>query len=198
MELSLSDRIRLINQYKIRVKLSVDKDEIEHYNNFISILSGGFVGEYRNLIDDEPHIYEEELTAEDCSEVRDILSMFDHLKYSWDELSDIEKSEIGELSKHLKFLGFCRSSSVESKMERYVKYLYNNDQFKSLLEYTKNEVTVHKDFDSLCPVYDNYKKLLIMWKEGEYIKDMLNGHGKLNKIELLNFIDCLPFRGLKE
>ncbi|XOW22527.1 YfbU family protein [Lactococcus lactis] len=96
LELSMKERLNLINQYKILLELA-DKDSLEkkEYENLIEILERGYTRYYSRAISE---ISEEELSDKECKAVVDILDLYSDLYFYWhndDEIQNtIDKSNV--------------------------------------------------------------------------------------------------------
>ena len=82
MDLDLKDRIILANQYRILEKLN--PDEADHYAQNVKILESGYALDYARFGEH----FSEEMSVDDCREVRDILDMYRSLKNAYSELTD--------------------------------------------------------------------------------------------------------------
>jgi uncharacterized protein YfbU (UPF0304 family) len=96
MELTVKERLFLINQYRILQHLS-GKEDAEHYKHACQILEAGYTNEYGSFVD-----MFSELPLNGCDEVVDILDMHRHLNDAFESLAD--KSGIN--ASLVKFGGF--------------------------------------------------------------------------------------------
>jgi uncharacterized protein YfbU (UPF0304 family) len=83
ISLSLAERLILTNQFRILAVLN--PPEAESYKDLIEITQRGFTSEYSQLFTE---IDREELAAEQCDYVSDVLDMFWNLQDSYDQLQD--------------------------------------------------------------------------------------------------------------
>jgi uncharacterized protein YfbU (UPF0304 family) len=99
VRLSKKERRILINQYTILEKLTEksNPDDSRHYGKLMSILANGYELKYHELYD----WIADPVSAETCSEIEDILVMFDALTTSYKALKD--QSGIDEWK--VKFVG---------------------------------------------------------------------------------------------
>jgi len=115
-KLTKVERLILLNQYKILSKLDSDAD---FYESNIEILESGYEYDYDSLfgaIDEDP------VPVETCRETIEILNMFrrfDHLLYN---ITDEQKTEMGDDIKKLKFQGFDANND---KHYFYTKFMIN-------------------------------------------------------------------------
>ena len=127
MNLSLKDRLVLINQYNILELLK--PEEKKHYANLLEVLENGFELEYETLFSS---IDNEVVSIQECKEVLDILEMFKALKFSFYQLED--KSGIEE--NKIKFQGF--DGNHELKQMTYARFLKKTERFTDILDNENN------------------------------------------------------------
>ena len=143
MELNETNRLLLMNQFKILSKLEGTND----YDNIIKILENGYEYEY-NIFD---NFIDPSISIEKCKYVYKILNMFDTLQSS---LSRIKTNKITE--NDVEFKGFdgnnetCYMSYSEFIIEDLKKYTYIK----------KNEYNSHwpmiNTYDTMYNVYKIY------------------------------------------
>lgn len=144
IQLSKKDRLFLINQYKILAQVSKDADEVDYYQNCITILENGYEFHYHEL----DQLISDPMSAEDSSEILDILSMFRVLNDSYTRLKD--KSGIEEW--WVTFRGF--DGNYEATQMGYVGFLAKQGgrYFSDIL--------TGDGYNSHCPSLDRYRKML--------------------------------------
>jgi uncharacterized protein len=148
MELTIKDRLMLANQYLILEKLY--PNEAGHYANLRECLIMGYVLHYPDCIQGMNH---EELSEDDCLEVRHILSMYEALKFGSKNFHDI----IGIDQRHIKFMGF--DGNEEAKLMNYTNHIIEErGTFKEL----KND---NPGFNSHCPMLEIYREILKEWRK---------------------------------
>ena len=150
MKLSHAERWILSNQFRILQLL--DKNEAEYYAKAKEAIDSGYELEYGSL---SQYIDSDVVTEEECREVIDILSMFDTLRHSYENLPD--KSGIEEW--RVKFAGFDGNNEV--KQMAYARYFCNLDGGRFV------HLERADDFNSHCPVLDRYRSMLSEWKQSE-------------------------------
>lgn len=148
LRLSRTERLILSNQYQILERLY--PDDAEYLQQTRQALERGYALHYKDAVE---NIDEDELSAEDCVEVLDILSMFTALDRAYSKLTD--KSGIDEW--RVKFAGF--DGNNESRLMGYTRYFFNYDggRFKEL----------HRgdDFNSHIPMLATYRTMLREWNK---------------------------------
>lgn len=149
MELSRTERWMLANQYRILEALY--PDEADAFAEAREALESGYELHYRWLAE---RIYDapDTMTAEECTEVVDILDMHRALKRSYEALSD--KSGIEEYA--IQFHGF--DGNNETKQLAYARFFCNLDGGRF------TELDRGDDFNSHMPSLDTYRRMLAEWK----------------------------------
>jgi uncharacterized protein YfbU (UPF0304 family) len=116
MKLTTFERLSLLNQYRILEK--VDPDNISH-KHACEILQSGYTLEYGHELLNG--IDPDEMSEDDCGEVRDILDLYRALKKAHRELPE------GTLTtKDAEFPGF--DGNEESKQFAYTKFLIEDQK----------------------------------------------------------------------
>ncbi len=148
MELSRKDRWVLSNQYRILEALY--PDEADGFRQTREALESGYALHY-----DPQHIYEDELSVDQCREVLDILDMHRALHFSFRNLQDTQ----GIDKRNVEFDGF--DGNNETSYLGYARYYWGLDggeqRFKEL--HGSGD-----DFNSHSPVLDIYRRMLAVWK----------------------------------
>lgn len=159
MELSITERVILSNQFLILEKL--DPDQAETYAANHKALKGGYSLHYEWMIDG----FEKELSADECEEVLEIMRMYSILKLSFDQLED--KNEINK--ERITFQGFDQNN--ERRRMFYVRYI-----LRDLGRY--EELNNRGDFNSHLPMLRKYKRMLAAWND-------INNKHRLTKEEMI-------------
>lgn len=149
MELDKKDRLILSNQLKILEKLY--PEESDYYARHRKALEEGYALHYNWLFE---NIYDE-MSAEECKEVLDILDMYRAITFSYQKLEDK-----GELKSHyyLKFSGF--DGNNETKQMAYAQYfMIDLDRYKEL-RYDQPS----PDLNSHMQMMPKYRNMLSKWK----------------------------------
>jgi hypothetical protein len=148
MDLSLTERVIIANQFKILEKLY--PDEAEYYSNYRKALECGYKLHYADIVEN----FYDEMSEEDCREVIDILDMYRALTYSYNRLPD--KAGIDERDIH--FDGF--DGNEETSQYLYAQYfIVDLDRFKELTYGQK-----HPDLNSHGHRLQKYRTMLEVWK----------------------------------
>lgn len=150
MNLSITERMMLINQYEILSRLN--PGEVENYQESITVLSNGYELHYDNLM---PFlsIGEKVVTIEESREVVDILEMFRRIKWAYDALSD--KPEIEEW--RMSFSGF--DGNEESKYLAYAEWYCRRGRGYF------TDITEGINFDGPGPRLSFYRLMVKEWKK---------------------------------
>lgn len=119
MELSEKERLMLSNQYRILSLLTNDEEESQNYENLSTIYLEGYTRDY-----DYNDEIQEELSPEECKFVVDVISMYDKLQTSWNNLDEHEKSSLD--IEEVKFNGFDLNDPVEVRYYGYAKFLIDD------------------------------------------------------------------------
>jgi len=145
MKLSKIERWMLSNQYQILEKL--DPEQAKHYANAREVIENGYTLEYEWI----SQYIMDEFPVEGCTEVLDILDMFQSLKFSYDELDD--KSGIKEAS--VRFQGF--DGNHETNHMAYARHLVEDEG--------KFDVLQIKNFNGHFPSLDRYLWMVEEWNK---------------------------------
>lgn len=148
LTLTIKDRLILANQYQILELL--DNKQSKYYANLQTILMRGYVGHYSELV---TAFNEDQLTAEQCAEVRDILQMYRMLGNAYKELSD----KTGIDPEHIKFAGFDQN-------EEPTHYSYAS----FLIEDQRRWQEAAGDINSHFPNLVTYRDMLREWKASKH------------------------------
>ena len=143
VRLSRVDRWVLSNQYRILEALY--PKEADSHKSAREAVESGYEGHYGTLIQ---HIDERGVSAEECDEVLDILSMFRALKRAG-EIPGVEP-------RHVQFSGF--DGNNEGPQISYARY------FCSLDRGNFTELEHGDNFNSHMPTLDRYRRQLVKWR----------------------------------
>ena len=149
MELDKKERLILSNQLKILEKLY--PEESDYYARHRKALEEGYALHYNWLFEN----IDDEMNAEECKEVVDILDMYRAISFSYQKLEDK-----GELEGHyyLEFRGF--DGNNETKQMAYAQYfMIDLDRFKEL-RYDQPS----PDLNSHMQMMPKYRNMLSKWK----------------------------------
>lgn len=152
---TLSNTARLILVNQCRILKELEADASEQYEDYERILLKGFSFEYYEVFSE---LYEE-LSYADCSEVLDILQMFQALKVSYEKLSHEEQQGLNR--RHIAFQGFDYSDQRESGMALYADYLFTQERFQGLEDDAKE---YSDDGNSHFPKLAMYQRMLHCYK----------------------------------
>ena len=170
--LTRTDRAKFIYLLKI---LKNQGDTDYDYDNMIKALQCGFCLHYRDVFD---CLYDEEISAEGCQEVLDILEMYRGIIYSYNNL----KRE--GLLKTLKdddvrFKGF--DGNNETKQMSYATYF-----IVDLERYAEIEDLSHGYYNSHIQMLSKYRSMLAKWEEYKSIKNRY----MMNEQQILALLKC--------
>lgn len=173
MIISDTERVILLNQYKILEKL--DSDNKEEYQNLQEVLENGYELEYRYKFS---YILDSKMSESDCEFVQNILYLYDMLNNSYEQLED--KTDID--LKDLKFKGF--DGNNESQYMGYLKYLVEVDgKYTYLFDKDKKK----RYYNTHCQVIPRYESML------ERFEDIKTSKGSnffpFTKEEIISIID---------
>lgn len=149
MELSLKDRLILANQYRILQMLHEAKgnhEEAEGYGLWVDMLDRGYTGEYRELT---TWMEKEPLTEEECSEVKDILDMYEMMHRAYGDLED--KGIFTE--ENVTFPGF--DGNHESSRVAYCAYLHKAEKYEHVIN--PQRLNTH------TRMLERYRRMLAVW-----------------------------------
>jgi uncharacterized protein YfbU (UPF0304 family) len=146
MELNRKERLNFINQFLILEKL--DPENSENYKKYCEILENGYTEQYSCIFES----IEDEMTEKDCTEVYDILCMYETMMYSYKKNNlDISKEEI-------QFEGFDQNN--EHRQLRYADYCAK--YFRRVKEEPE---LAKKIYDSHSQNLPMYRRMLDVWKK---------------------------------
>ena len=154
IELSLKDRLYLVNQYRILQKLSENDWEKKDYENLIEILSKGYVIHYDDLF---LEIYPEELSIETSRKALDILEMYRGIIFSVENLRK-EGTKINISNDQIRFPGFDGNDNIEGAMMNYITFFIEN-----LGRYNEIKALSGGDYNSHCSMLNTYDRMLKIW-----------------------------------
>ena len=150
MKLDRKDRWILSNQ--LRILEALYPSEAQYHRQNREALESGYEFHYPEATQ---HVYPEEytMTVEECKEVINILTMFDHLRTAYEELG--ETAGIDKWA--VEFSGF--DGNNETKQMAYARYFCSLDggRFQNL---SKGD-----DFNSHRPVLGVYQRMLVQWRK---------------------------------
>jgi hypothetical protein len=162
--LSVIERRQLGLLHQILEVLTRDEGETadgwaaQYHHQMVEILDSGYVADYYKPF--EP--VRPELTDRECTLVHDILEMFMWLERSAAELTDAERSTLGDSARYgLVFRGFDFNDSVESRLAGYAHYLIKDDRYRPLADRFDDR---HERGNSHAPLLATYQRMLAVWK----------------------------------
>ena len=145
------ERLNLLNQYKILRDLAIargDKDDADRYEELITIVAEGYVGEYGQLTEE----FSEEFPKSESELVWNTLSMYRAIQYSY---SKIDNPTISESD--IRFDGF--DGNEEIRYYCLCKFILFD--LKRFEEQTENG---RVDFNSHSRRCHIYRKMLKKWE----------------------------------
>lgn len=142
--------------------------DLEYQRMRAQVLEKGWTAEYS----DEFIEIESELSRADCTFVMDVLDMFTHLEWSYEQLSDDDREELGDRAKRgVRFPGFDFNDPREGQMASYAKHLIDQGKWATLAPYFGDQ---HEHGNSHSPMIGTYSR---MWKVFEPIwRQILSSH----------------------
>ena len=143
--LTKTERALFANQYRI-LEL-VDPDHARDYELLRTALERGYELHFADIFD---HIWDG-LTAEECAEVLEILSMYDALQRSVKQLGDAAPVRPEEVE----FPGF--DGNNEPAQMGYARYFVNDLDRFSYLKFQNRDINSH------MPMLDTYREMLRGW-----------------------------------
>lgn len=150
VKLTRMERAKFIYLFKI---LKNQGDEDYDYENMIKALQYGFELHYSDVFE---CLYDEELKAEECREVLDILEMYRGIIYSYNSLK--QKGKIETLTEEeVRFPGF--DGNNEGKQMSYADYF-----IKDLDRYSEIEELSRGYYNSHCQMLPRYRSMLRKWE----------------------------------
>ena len=150
IQLSRTERAQFIYLLKI---LKNQGDQEYDYDNLIKALQYGFELHYSDVFE---CLFDEELLADQCREVLDILEMYRGIIYSYTNLK--REGKQGTLTdEDVKFKGF--DGNNETKQMSYADYF-----IKDLERYSEIEELSHGYYNSHCQMLPRYRAMLEKWE----------------------------------
>lgn len=146
-----------------------------------SVLEKGFTAEYSSEFD----MLSGELSIAQCGFVVDVLSMFQTVKWSIDDL-DEEEGQLTEREAHaLTFHGFDFNDPVEGHMGIYVRHLVTEDRWKEQM------TVVHggEHGNSHVPMREAYSRMLAEYRKLDRQRPTRR-YGRLAKAELAQIAEA--------
>jgi uncharacterized protein YfbU (UPF0304 family) len=142
-----------------------------------SIIEHGYVAQYDEVF----YPIQAELSRRDASLVMDILEMFHFLEWSYGELSDAEREELGSSVAHtVVFRGFDFNDRREGRLAGYAQHLINQGKWESQAKYFDSD---HDRGNSHFPALAVYERMLDefnpIWRE-KTRSHSRNGRGSYN------------------
>lgn len=149
MKLTNTERLMLVNQFKILAKLNEEDEESAYYSKKAEILERGYEWYYDELLSSEP------LPREVSNETMDILDMFRQLDAYVDQLSPEQKANL-DLEK-LKFDGF---DATNDKHYGFAKFIIEKDdrynERKEMYLNSHTPTSIQK-YRRMLPIYKERK-----------------------------------------
>lgn len=152
MDLTKKDRLIIANQLKILEKLY--PEEADHYAKQRKAIEEGYKFHYSWLVE---HIFDNEMSEEECTEVLEILDMHRGLIWSYQDI--IDKAGIEEQT--IRFRGF--DGNLETRQFGYTHYFILDLGRFDELRYGEE----YPDFNSHCPMLDKYRRMFGIWNAYE-------------------------------
>jgi uncharacterized protein YfbU (UPF0304 family) len=143
MELTLKDRILLVNQY--RILKALEPANANDYDQTIEILERGYAFEYGSLSEN----FSEEFSDSDCNEVVSVLNMYRMMKNAYRKMDD----KTGIDASDLEFRGF--DGNEESRQHGYAEFLINTRGGWIELQ--------REDLNTARPMRERYRHMLAEW-----------------------------------
>ena len=129
--LTAVERKILAQQHEILATLSDDENDKAFHASRVTVLNNGYVAEYS----DEFLYMDSELSREDCTLVMDILDMFRVLRASVDQMTDQDRSVLGDsVLRQTRFGGFDLNDRFEGELHGYAKYLIEQGKWSEQAE----------------------------------------------------------------
>lgn len=172
MELNLSQRWILSNQYRILKML--EPDRADHYDDILGAIENGYSLHYDEF---SHHIDRVGLSRDQCSEILDILQMFRILRTAYETLEDqleIEEHEV-------QFFGF--DGNVEGRQMLYAWYFCNLEGGR----FTELGLETIEDCNSHMPALETYRRMLEAWNRSEDKYEL--GRGDIQRIVSARYPD---------
>lgn len=168
MELNRKERLNFINQFLILEKL--DPENSENYEQYREILENGYTEQYSDIFE----YIQDGMTEEECTEVYDILCMYQIMIYSRKENNlDISKKDI-------EFEGFDHNN--EYRQLSYARYCS-----KYFGRIKQEPELVEKINDSHMQRLPMYQRMLAVYRQ-------FSGECSLNADQIRQILDARPWR----
>jgi uncharacterized protein YfbU (UPF0304 family) len=172
VKLSKTDRAKFIYLLKI---LKNQGDEEYDYDNMIKALQYGYEYHYSDVFD---CLFDEELSADGCREVLDILEMYRGIIYSYINLKR-EGIQLSLTEDDIRFPGF--DGNNEGKQMFYTEYF-----IKDLGRYNEIEQLSHGYYNSHWPELPKYRAMLLKWEEYK----VLPNRYMMNEQQIRDLLEC--------
>lgn len=171
--IKLTPKERAMFIYLLKI-LKNQGDEEYDYDNMIKALQYGFEYHYSDVFD---CIYDEELSADGCREVLDILEMYRGITYSYINLK--RENKLAKLKdEDIRFKGFDGNNEI--KQMSYTRYfIVDLDRFSEIQEFAQGN-----DYNSHWQMLPTYQARLHKWKS--YPMDARYRMTEQQIIDLLN------------
>jgi len=151
MDLTLKDRLIIVNQLKILEKLY--PDEAKYYSAQRKAIENGYKLHYDDLV----AYFLDEMSEDESNEVLSILSMYRALTFSYQRLAD----KSGIKSDDIRFPGF--DGNNEASQYLYTQYfIIDLERFDELKYGHENP-----DLNSHAQKLDKYRRMLNVWNRYE-------------------------------
>lgn len=158
LDLTLKERLFLINQYSILAELTEEEYDKKNYENLIEILERGYTRYYSKAI---TAISEEELSDKECKVVVDILDLYSDLYFYWSKDEAIQK-EIDE--SEVLFRGF--DGNENAKYLGLYKLLLNDlERFSDIKDLHDQGLIEGYNSHGFGPDLFELKNMIKRWKE---------------------------------
>ncbi len=176
--LSSTNRLILRNQ-EFLLSMCEDLDEYErkdHAKN-VEILESGYTREYstvfRSLLS--------EVSYSLCEELYDLLDMFRILRFSYDKLSEKERSQVKESD--ISFRGFDGNDNTESLLMNYARFIFRDEKYGELEEPMKRFSDNGNSHCQNLPMYRRmYRCFDPMWRKNPLITQELLSLSEIQQV----------------
>lgn len=146
--ISNTERLLLVNQFRILSKLNADEYQWER---LIRILEEGITSYYPEVFE----VIKTEISPSIQEEIHNILTMFDHIYRAIEQLSNAEKKALEADLDYIKFTGFNRTH--ENDHYGFLDFLINEDNKYHRL--SKQMHTDERKLDTYMNMYRVYKNI---------------------------------------
>ena len=147
MELDRKERLFLHNQYRILDKLYPNQG----FDRDADIVRDSYEGEYGRLA---AHIYDQGLSVEECTFVRDVMSMYRCLRWAYEALSAEDRVAIP--AQTIAFRGFDREHAT--MLMAYARFLAGDGHSYPFIEEGSDGLNIDP------PTVTRYRTMLDIWK----------------------------------